>query len=400
MGIRKGNTVQLRNVSIFSISQTLAMSGVAMVALLGGIIGTELAPSPVWATLPVSAMVVGGALSTIPAALLMKRIGRRRGFMSGAVLGGLAALLAARALTQSSFMLFCAATVLIGAGSAFVQQYRFAAAESVENRFAGRAVSFVLLGGIMAGVLGPEIGKRTIDWLEVTYAGSFITIALLYVAVGVLLSFLHETASLEAAQSGEQRPLSRLALQPNYIVAVLASAVAYGVMSLVMTATPVELHSLQGYSLDQTAWIIQSHILGMYVPSLFTGFVLDRLGVSRVMNIGVGCLVTSVTLALLSRELTHYWGALVLLGIGWNLLFLGGTVLLTRSYRPAERFKAQAANDFIVFGVRAISSLSAGAVLYSTTWDVLNLISIPFLLLTLAALRLLHRQLALAPSEA
>lgn len=390
-----------RNVPILSISQALGMSGPPIIVLLGGIIASDLAPSPSWATLPISIMVTGVALSTIPAALLMKRIGRRRGFMAAAIVAGLAALLAAYAIARGSFVLFCAATLLIGANGAFVQQYRFAAAESVEARHAGRAVSFVLLGGILAGFLGPEVAKRTTDWLGAgKYAGSFVSLALLYATVAVLLSFLKDVIRQESQAAREERPLREIVVQPIYLVAVLAGAVAYGVMSFIMTATPVHLHMAQGYSLAQTAWVIQSHIIAMYLPSLFTAIVLERLGVLRVMVVGVVCMLACVTLAVISGQLIHFWGALVLLGVGWNFLFVGSTVLLTRSYRPSERFKTQATNDFAIFGIQAFTSLSAGTVLFHANWEILNLINLPFLLLTLVAVLLVRRQIRFVPSQA
>jgi MFS family permease len=197
-----------------------------------------------------------------------------------------------------------------------------------------------------------------------------------------------------------EHPLKDIILRPAYLVAVLSGAVAYGVMSFTMTATPVYLNRMHGYSIAQTAWIIQSHVIAMYVPSLFTGFIVERLGVLRVMGLGVLGLLASAALGVASRELIHFWGTLVLLGVGWNFLFVGATVLLTRSYTPAERFKAQATNDFIIFGIQAFTSLSAGTVLFRANWDVLNLLNLPFLVLVLATLLLLNRQGALRPSEA
>ena len=390
-----------RNVPILSISQAVGMSGPPIVVLLGGIIGSDLAPSPPWATLPVSIMVVGVALFTIPAALLMKRIGRRLGFMIATVVASLAALLAAYAVARGSFFLFCVATLFIGANGAFVQQYRFAATESVETRYSGRAVSFVLLGGILAGYLGPELAKRTKDWLAAgMYTGSFVSLALLYAAVTALLYSLKDVAPQEGEVSGGERPLREIVAQPIYLVAVLAGAVSYGVMSFIMTATGVYLHKLHGYNLEQTAWVIQGHIIAMYLPSLFTGIVLERLGVLRVMVVGLLCMFTCAILGVVSRELIHFLGALVLLGAGWNFLFVGGTVLLTRSYLPPERFKAQAINDFTIFGIQAFASLSAGTVLFYANWDILNLISLPFLLLTFAAILLLRQQITPMASKA
>jgi MFS family permease len=394
-------TLQARNVPILSLSRALGMAGASVVVLLGGIIGSELAPSPALATLPISLMIVGAALFAIPAAMLMKRIGRRRGFLAGSAMAGLAALLAAYAVAGESFGLFCLATLFLGANGAFAQQYRFAAAESVAPRNAGRAVSFVLLGSILAGFFGPELAKRTKDWLGTgAYIGPFVSLALVYGFVTLLLFFFRDVAARDDESLGAERPLGEIAAQPSFLVALLAGAVSYGAMSFVMTATPIQLHNLEGYSLDQTAWVIQSHIIAMYLPYLLTGLLLERLGILRAMLIGVAGLFASVALAMLARDLVHYWGALVLLGVGWSFLFVGATLLLTRSYRPAERFKTQAANDFIIFGVQAVASLSAGAVIYSADWGLLNLIVVPFLVLVLAGIVLLRRRWEFVPSSA
>jgi MFS family permease len=366
-----------------------------MVLLIGGIIGAELAPSPALVTLPITITVVGVALFTIPAAMLMKRFGRKAGFIGSSLVTALAALLAAYALGIESFLLFCTAMIFIGSNAAFVQQYRFAAAESVEARHVSKAVSFVLLGGVLAGYLGPEIAKRTKDWWDFgVYTGSFVVLASLYIIVFVLLLFLRDVAPQEAGATGGERPLRVVIAQPVYIVAVLAGVVSYGVMSFMMTATPVSMHVMDGYSLEQTAWVIQSHVIAMYLPALFTGFIVARLGVLRVMGVGAVILFACVAIAVVDRSLMHYWGALVLLGLGWNFLFVGGTVLLTQSYRSSERFQAQAVNDFMIFGVQAIASLLAGAVMYYASWKILSLLNLPFLLLLLVAIAALGRYMA------
>ena len=396
-----GRFFQSRNIPILSASQALAGAGPTMVLLLGGIIGTTIAPAPSLATLPISLLIVGVALFSIPASMIMRKVGRKRGFMGAALVASLAALLAAYAISISDFFLFCLATLFIGSNGAFVQQYRFAASESVQSNYAARAVSVVLFGGILAGFLGPEVARLTQDILPAgLYTGSFVALALIYALVIIIVGFMDKIIPGEAEIIGEERPLKAIVVQPTYMVAVLAGVVSYGVMSFIMTATPVQLHQLDGYSLDATAFVIQSHILAMYMPSLFTGFLLERLGLLRVMLAGVLSLVASVLLSLTVHEYMGYWGALVLLGLGWNFLFVGGTVLLTRSYLPPERFKAQAINDFTVFGTQALASLSAGTVLYLANWYVLNLITLPLLFMTLIAILLLRRQISPVPSQA
>jgi MFS family permease len=384
-----------RNVVLLSIATAIGRAGAPMVLLIGGIIGAELAPSPALATLPITITVVGVALFTIPAAMLMKRFGRKSGFIGSSLVTALAALLAAYALGIGSFLLFCTAMVFMGSNMAFVQQYRFAAAESVEPRHVSKAVSFVLLGGVLAGYLGPEIAKRTRDWLDYgLYTGSFVALAVLYIIVIVLLLFLRDVVPQDEGATGGERPLKVVIAQPIYLVAVLAGVISYGVMSFMMTATPISMHKIDGYSLDQTALVIQSHVIAMYLPALFTGFIVARLGVLRVMGVGAVILFACVAIAAVDRTFMHYWGALVFLGLGWNFLFVGGTVLLTRSYRSSERFQAQAVNDFLIFGIQAFASLLAGAVMYYASWRVLSLLNLPFLLLLLVAIAALARYVA------
>jgi predicted MFS family arabinose efflux permease len=327
----------------------------------------------------------------------MSRIGRRLGFAAAAGVAGLGALLAAYAVTRESFALFSAAALFMGLNTAFMQQYRFAAVESAQPRFAGRAVSFVLVGGIAAGILSPAVTNLSKDWLPaVQYAGSFLCLALLYAAVALGMLLFQNTTPQPTSVPEPERPLRDVVARPQYLTAVLAGAAAYGMMAFMITATPIHLHKVHGYTVAQTAMVVQSHVVAMFLPSLFTGFLLERLGVTRVMLSGVAGMVAASILAVAGHDLPLFWGAVVLLGLGWNLMFTGATVLLTRSYQPAERFKAQAANDLIVFSVQAAASLLAGTVLFYGNWDILNLIGLPFLMLVLAVV-LLRRQKVSAP---
>jgi MFS family permease len=382
--------LRYRNTAILSIGTALGRAGAPLLVLIGGLIGAELAPSPALATLPIAVGVLGVAAFTIPSALLMQRIGRKRGFILATLMAAVAWLVAAYAVSIGSFALFCVAIIFSGGNMAFIQQYRFAAAESVEPRYVSRAVSFVLLGGVLAGYLGPEIGARARDWLGGgLYTGSLVAMAGLYLVVAVLLLFLRDVAPQEDSQAGGERPLKTLAIQPTYIVAVLAGMVSFGVMSLIMTATPISMKD--SYTLEQTKWVIQSHAIAMFLPALFTGFVVARLGELRVMAVGVITMIACVVLAVIDRSLMHYWGALVLLGLGWNFLFVGATVLLTQCYRPSERFKAQAVNEFSIFSVQALTSFLAGAVISRASWELLNLLNLPFLLVLFVAIVYLGR---------
>lgn len=367
-----------------------------MVVLLGGIIGADLAPNRSLATLPVSLGVVSTALASIPAALLMQRIGRKRGFMLGTFIAGIGALLSAMAIGQRNFPMFCLAVFLIGQNGAFVLQYRFAATESTEPAHSGRAVSLVLLGGILAGFLGPEVAKRTQGLLTTLYAGSFISLAVIYAITILILLFLQDIRPPKAVTESAGRPLGQIARQSNYQVAVLAGVASYGLMNFIMTATPLHMHDV-GFSLSETAFVIQSHIIAMYLPSLVTGFLVERLGTLRVMLSGALLMIGCTLAGLLSVQLPGYWTALVLLGLGWNLLFVGGTVLLTRTYRPEERFKTQASNDFAIFFMQAVSSFSAGSLLNTSGWANMNWIGLAVMAAAFAAIVFRRRQIALAP---
>jgi MFS family permease len=356
------------------------MAGPGTVVLLGGIIGADLAPDPSLATLPASLGIVSMALVSVPASLLMRRIGRKRGFILGNLIAISGALLAAYSVTQQNFFLFCLSIILVGQNGAFILQYRFAAAESVESTHAGRAISLVLIGGILAGYLGPEIAQRSQNLLPVQYTGSFVALAVLYAVAISILSIMQDIRAPKIDGEPKGRPLFVIARQTTFIVAVLAGVVSYGLMNFIMTATPIHMHAT-GFSLQDTAWVIQSHIVAMYLPSLITGFLVERFGTLRIMLAGTLLMLGTNVVAMLGVDLNNYWGALVLLGLGWNLLFVGGTVLLTTTYRPEERFKTQAANDFTIFAMQAVSSFSAGAVLSAAGWMIINWFALSILLL-------------------
>lgn len=372
-----------RNVFLLAICQAIGMAGPSTVVLLVGIIGAEIAPRPSLATLPISLGVVSTAIFSIPAALLMRSIGRKRGFMLGFAIAIVGAILAAAAITQRNFVLLCVAVFLIGQNNAFILQYRFAASESVDAQHSGRAVSTVLLGGIMAGYLGPEVARRTQALLPTQYAGSFVSLTVLYGIALFILLFMHDIRAPKTSIETSGRPLPQIVGQPTYLIALLAGVASYGLMNFIMTATPVHLHAT-GFSLDNTAFVIQSHIIAMYLPSLVTGTLIDRLGAARIMQVGAVLMLGCTAVGLVSTDLLGYWGALVLLGLGWNLLFVGGTVLLTKTYRPEERFKAQATNDFTIFAVQAISSFSAGTVLSLAGWANINWLGMGIMLFSLA----------------
>jgi MFS family permease len=377
----------MRNVWILALAQALSACGTILLATFGGIIGTELAPSPALATLPLSLMVLGVALGSIPAAMLMQRVGRKAAFVGSAGLATVAALLCAVSVAQASFVGLCVAGFLLGANMAFVQQYRFAAAEFVSDAQAGRAVSTVMLGTLAAAVLAPELGDRARlmgGWPEFT--GSFVALAVVCALAGLVLLALGRPQARAACTLQLVRPLGVVARQPAFIAAVLAGVTSYAVMSFIMTATPISMHVVDGMSVGATKSVISMHLLGMYVPSLASGWLIRLAGVRRLMLAGLVSMAACVAISLwVGQHFVHYAAGLVLLGIGWNFLFVAGTTLLTTSYAPSERFRAQGLNDFVVFGSQATASLLAGPAITRLGWQAVNGLSVPFLVLMAAA---------------
>jgi MFS family permease len=382
----------MRNVWILTLAQAFAACGTIMLVTFGGIVGTRIAPSATWATLPLSFAVLGVAATTLPAALLMQRIGRRPAFVTSAVLSAAAALLCAWATAQSAFPVFCLAAALLGAGQAFVLQYRFAATEYVPAEATGRAVSLVMLGTLAAALIGPELGDRARHlggWPEFT--GSFVVLAALLLLSGGVLVRLEPAALRAGHTTAPARPLRTIAAQPAFVVALLASLGAWAVMSFIMTATPISMHVLDGLSVSDTKRVISAHLLAMYLPSLASGWMTRALGLKPMMLLGVALMGLCIAIAAyVGHHFVHYAIGLVLLGVGWNLLFVAGTTLLTHTYTSSERFKAQGLNDFVTFGVQAVVSLLAGVAVQLLGWKYLNLLGVPVLAMLAVAIAWLH----------
>jgi predicted MFS family arabinose efflux permease len=371
-----------RNVFVLAAAQMLGSSGLTVVVILGGIVSAAIAPRPSLATVPISLAVVATALTTIPAAMLMHRIGRRAGFICGAFIGVLGGLVAAEAVVQANFVLFCAATLLLGSSMAFTQQYRFAAAESVPAERISKAISYVLVGSLGAAVLNPQLALAARWWIPGTeYAGSFLAVSLLYLAaIGVLWRLqLASPVTTPACNVTVQATTHSPITTPQFRMAVFAGACAYAVMSFVMTAAPISMHNIDHHNVEATTWVVQSHVLAMYLPSLFTGHVIARFGERKVMIWGGALLASCAGISVFGHQLMHYWLGLVTLGLGWNLLFVAGTTLLARSVDASNRHRAQALNDFAVFGSQACASLLAGLAVQLIGWQALNLVTLPLL---------------------
>ncbi len=375
-----------KNVALLSACQGLLMTNNSILIATNALAGYALAADKALATLPVTAYIVGAALTTMPASLLMRRLGRRAGFTLGAVFGILGALICAYAAFVHNFWLLCAGALVLGVYNATGQYYRFAAADSASIDFKSKAISLVLAGGIVGGILGPETSKISKDlFVQAAFAGSYLSLGVVcLLAIGLLL--LIDIPPLTAAEQKESgRPLTAIARQPAFIVAVLSAIVGYGVMSLLMTATPLAMMASR-HPFGDAAFVIQWHVIGMFAPSFFTGTLIKRYGVINVMLAGVVLNLGCVGFALAGLEVMHFWVALVLLGVGWNFMFIGGTTLLTECHTPSERAKAQGANDLAIFITMAATSLSSGLLFTLQGWQLMNQLAVPFLLLAGAAM--------------
>jgi len=359
------------------LAYSLMMAGTALVVLISGIIGVRFAPDEGLATLPVALAVVGVAGSTLPTGRLAARFGRRPVFISYGLLAIAAALFSAWSLVYESFPAFCLGAFLLGWAAAAGHQYRFAALEQVPAEAAPRAISVLLLGGIIGAFIGPEIAVRGRNLLDVPFAGSYLLLSCSYVLGVLLVSRNPDSLVEEAGSPAPGRPLGDVLRSPVVALAIASAALGYGVMSFLMTATPISMHQHAGHSLEATKGVIQSHIIAMYLPSLAFAWLLSRLGFRRMLGAGVLALFACTVVALWGVAVMHYWWSMVLLGIGWNFLFLGGTNLLVYGYRASERFRVQSLNDFLVFGVQATVALSSGWALDRLGWNGLLLLTLP-----------------------
>jgi len=375
-----------KNVAVLAACQALLFTNNSTAIALNGLAGYALAANKALATLPVTAWVIGGALSTLPASLLMKRIGRRSGFTVGALTGMVGAAICSFALYLESFWLFCFGTMVFGVYNAAAQYYRFAAADVASADFKAKAISLVLAGGLVGGIVGPETSKFTVDLLQTHYLGAYLSLIGFLVLVVLALQWLDIPVPVAAAHKESTRPLGQIMAQPVFVVAVLAAAGAYGVMNLLMTATPLAM-GLCGHPYAAAATVIGWHVIGMFGPSFFTGSLIKRFGVLQVMAAGALVLYVVVAIALSGVSVAHFWFALLLLGVGWNFLYIGGTTLITEACTPPERAKTQGANDLIIFAVMAASSFGSGLLLEKSGWQMLNYLALPFV--TAAAIAVL-----------
>jgi MFS family permease len=377
-----------KNVSILSINLALMMSCTSLIVATSALVGFNLAENKALATLPLAVQFIAVMLTSIPAAMLMQKIGRKAAFMYSCCFGIMGGVLASYAILNHNFWLFVIATFLIGIFNGFGNYYRFTAADSVDIPYKSKAVSWTMIGGVFAAVIGPNLAKYSREWIEgAEFAGGYMAIIALYIANLFVLNFLKiEHKKISTNQSLDSgRKLSVIFKQPKYIVAVICGMLGYGVMSFVMTATPLAMDK-RAFLFDDTSLVIQWHVLAMFVPSFFTGNLIARFGTLPIMVVGTFLGLGCVAINLMGSSFYHFVTALAFLGLGWNFLFVGSTSLLTETYQPEERNKAQALNDFIVFTTVALSSLSSGALQNVYGWQVVNAGVIPLLSIILLSI--------------
>lgn len=365
----------------------LVMSGAPLLILVGGIAGHQLSPSESLKTLPIACFIVGAACATYPAVRAMGRFGRKKIFVLAAALLCVASLSIAAALQAVHFYLFCAATTLLGMGYACFQQLRFAAMELVPEALVGKAAARLMLSGLVAALLGPQLSQWGERLHTTPFVGGFILLALFgLVAIMLLSLFYREPSPPQVLHEDAGRPLAEIARNPVFMLAICSAAAAFAVMSLIMTATPLTMHVHNHFDLVRTKEVIQGHIFAMFFPAFFTGTLIQRWGESRVIAMGIGCFVLALVCALGGGALLNFWSALLLLGVGWNFMFVGATAALAKTYTQKEKFRVQSINDAVVFSCQALASLGAGWLLDLWGWQVLLLSCIPLLLPSTLAL--------------
>ena len=375
-----------KNLYLLALSQTFGFTNAAITVFLGGIIGSQITSIKSLSTLPVALSVVGTAIFTFFAAKIMSKIGRRLGFIFSALGSSAATLLAAFAISQQNFILFCISCLILGMGMAFTHQYRFAAAECVEKEKAPKAISILMLAGIVSGFMALTLANYTKNLIpEHLYVGSYLLLTIFTFIPAILLFFYkdNEKTKINFDNIYNGRKLSEILSQPKFLQAAVAAAVAYAVMSCLMTATPLSMHVMQKMSLEKTGIVLQFHLVAMFLPSLITGYLIKKFGYSNIMYIGVLFYVVTIILSLFEQTFANYFISLVFLGLGWNFLFISGTSLVVLTYNEEEKFRAQGMNDLIVYSAMAVASLSAGILLSLTGWKMMNLFCLPLLILTI-----------------
>lgn len=375
-----------RNIAVLTAAQALGGASPPIVMSLGGLVGQQLAADPAWVTFPVSLFGVGLALGAPPAAFVMRRHGRRNGYLLGALFGVASGLVAAFGIFTASFWIFCLGAFTAGLYGAYVQSYRFAAADGADGDLKAQAISWVMVGGLVAAVVGPQLVIWTRDTVPGTpYVGSFISQAALALLVIPVLLLLRSPPAIGQAGPSGGRSLGQILGAPRFMLAVATGVVSYGLMAFVMTAAPVAMVNI-GHSVNSAALAIQWHLLAMFAPSFFTGRLMARFGKERVAAVGMVLIAVAAVVALSGVAVENFWLSLMIMGLGWNFSFIGATAMVTDCHSVEERSKAQGANDFFVFGATAVVSFMAGAILNTAGWQAINWLLFPPVALILAPL--------------
>lgn len=381
-----------KNVSLLALCQALSMTSTTVLFTTAALIGKSLAPEKALTTLPLALLQLATMLATIPASLLMQRVGRKLGFMVGVLIGVGGASLGVGAIATHSFWGFCLATTLFGMSNGFAGYYRFAAADVATSAWRSQAISLVVSGGVLAAIAGPQLASWSRDLLPgELFSGSFMTIALLQTVTLGILALIHLPRLSSTQLQGEERSLGVILGQPVFLVAVLGSMLGYGVMTLIMTATPLAI-TADRHPFHAAATVIQWHVLGMFAPSFFTGSLIARFGVLKIISSGAVLSLLCIALNLLSTGLLSYSIALTLLGIGWNFLYIGSTTLLTEAYQPTEKGKTQAAHDFLMFGFVTLATMLSGGLFETLGWAAVNWAGLPMMAIVLGEVIWLHQQ--------
>ena len=371
-------TTSYRDIFLLSCCQALLLVNAAGLITMNGLVGYSLTDQKALATLGVTTYVLGSAASTLPFSLWMAKVGRRTGFMTGAMINIVGCIIGASALSLHSFALYCLATAIIGIYNAVGLQYRFAAAEVAAPTDKAKAISLVLAGGIVGGVIGPESTRLSRDWFATPFLGSFALLAIYALVALAVQARVRVPKPVQEHHAEEGRSLSAIMRQPVFVVAALSGGLGYGLMNLLMTATPIAMQ-ICSHPFAATAFVIEWHVVGMFAPGFVTGSLIRRFGVLNVILAGLVLMAAAALIALAGISVMHFVVALVLVGVGWNFMYTGGTTLLTEAYRPAEKARTQGINDFIVFATMAISSVASGALVSTSGWEAMNAAVLPLL---------------------
>ena len=375
-----------RNIILLASCQALFMTSTAAIIatapLVGGIL---LKDDKVLVTLPIAIQFVAMSITTIPASFYMGRVGRRFGFITGAIIGAIGGALGAFSIVYGSFLLFCISAFLTGSFNGFCHYFRFAAADVATSEYKSKAISYVLAGSVVAAFLGPTVARNTADLLPAQFAGVYLALITVYLGVGCIASFINiPLVKVKNRKRVNGRPILAILMQPKFIIAVCSATFGYLVMSFLMTVTPLAM-GVCGFTFSDSSYVIQAHVLGMYLPAFFTGHLISRYGINNILIVGALLCGSCIIISLSGVGFINFLLAMILVGVGWNFLFTGGTTLLTETYSPEEKAKVQGLNDFFIWGTISVGAVTSGMVHHAVGWEAVNLVMAPLVFIVLIA---------------